>query len=85
MDDLSSTVRDITLVSSAHDCMLSPGRLSTTACADYFLLMGRLSASTNGINALERAGIFQEYVILLHLQFLFQFEGKLIMFTVITQ
>ena len=61
LDDVSSAIRDITLASSAHDCLLSPGRLSTTACQDYFLFIGRLSSSANGINALEKAGIFQEY------------------------
>ena len=62
LDDVSSAIRDISLASSAHDCLLSPGRLSTTACRDYFLFIGRLSSTTNGIIALEKAGIFQEYI-----------------------
>ncbi|KAI9556963.1 hypothetical protein GHT06_016757 [Daphnia sinensis] len=60
LDDVSSAIRDISQASSAHDCLLSPGRLSTTACQDYFLFIGRLSSTTNGINALEKAGIFQD-------------------------
>ncbi len=60
LEDVSGVIRNISLASSAHDCLLSPGRLSTTACQDYFLLIGRLSASSNGTAALERAGIFQE-------------------------
>jgi rapamycin-insensitive companion of mTOR len=62
LDDVSGAIRDISLASSAHDCLLSPGRLSTTACRDYFLFIGRLSSTANGINALEKAGIFQEYI-----------------------
>ena len=60
LDDLSSVIRDITVALSAHDCFLSPGRISTTASQDYFLFLGRLSSSANGIAALEKAGIFQE-------------------------
>lgn len=60
LDDVSCAIRDITQASSAHDCLLSPGRLSGTACQDYFLFIGRLSSNANGITALEKAGIFQE-------------------------
>lgn len=61
LDDVSSVIRDITAAASAHDCFLSPGRLSTTASQDYFLFIGRLSSTANGITALEKAGLFQEY------------------------
>ena len=60
LDDLSTVIRDITIVQSAHDCLLSPGRMATTACQDYFLFIGRLSSTANGVNALEKAGLFQE-------------------------
>ena len=60
LEDFSSVIRNISMVSSAHDSLLSPGRLSTTAYQDYFLFIGRLSANANGTTALERAGIFQE-------------------------
>jgi hypothetical protein len=55
-------IRDSSLASSAHVCLLSPGRLSTTACRDYCLFIWRLSSTANGINALGKAGIFQEYI-----------------------
>lgn len=60
LDDVSCAIRDITQAPSAHDCLFSPGRLAGTACQDYFLFIGRLSSTTNGTIALEKAGIFQE-------------------------
>ena len=60
LEDVSTAVRAITLAASAHDCLLSPGRLSNTACQDYFLFIGRLSGTANGIIALEKAGLFQD-------------------------
>lgn len=60
LEDLSTAIRDITQAPSAHDSQLSPGRLATTLCQDYFLFIGRLSSSDVGIAALEKAGIFQE-------------------------
>ena len=60
LEDLSTSVRSISSAPSAHDSLLSPGRLSTTVCQDYFLFLGRLSSNSIGITALEKAGIFQE-------------------------
>ncbi len=62
LDDVSTVIRDITVVPSAHDCLFSPGRMASSACQDYFLFIGRLSSTANGVNALEKAGIFQEYI-----------------------
>ena len=40
--------------SSPHDCVLSPTRLTNTACQLYFLFLGRLSRTEIGRGCLDR-------------------------------
>jgi len=52
--DIFEIVKEVINSASAHDCMLSPSRISNTACQLYFLFIGRLTSTEQGRMSLER-------------------------------
>ena len=62
LSDVQDNFRSLSSSTSAHDCLLSPTRIATTACQYYFLFMGRLSRSEKGRKALDKHHILKRFV-----------------------
>ena len=62
LSDVQDKFRSLSSSTSAHDCLMSPTRIATTACQYYFLFMGRLSRSERGREALDKHHILQRLV-----------------------
>ena len=65
LSDVYDHFRALASSPSAHDCLMSPTRIATTACQYYFLFMGRLSRSDKGRQALDRHNILPSFLDLL--------------------
>lgn len=58
--DIQDNIVAITRAKSAHDCLFSPQHMVNTQCQSYFLFIGRLGSSREGVEMLKELGIFQE-------------------------
>lgn len=58
--DVQENIVAITRAKSAHDCLFSPQHMANTQCQSYFLFIGRLGSTREGVEMLKDLGIFQE-------------------------
>lgn len=58
--DIYENIIAITKAKSAHDCLFSPQHMANTQCQSYFLFIGRLGSTREGVEMLKELGIFQE-------------------------
>lgn len=58
--DISNHIAAITLGKSAHDCLFSPQHMANTQCQTYFLFIGRLGSSREGVKVLVELNIFKQ-------------------------
>lgn len=58
--DIQENIVAITKAKSAHDCLFSPQHMANTQCQSYFLFIGRLGSTREGVEMLKDLGIFQE-------------------------
>lgn len=58
--DIHENIIAIMKAKSAHDCLFSPQHMANTQCQSYFLFIGRLGSTREGVEMLKELGIFQE-------------------------
>lgn len=58
--DIRKHISAITYGKSAHDCLFSPLHMANTQCQSYFLFIGRLGSTREGVSVLEDLNIFHE-------------------------
>lgn len=58
--DILNNISAITMSRSSHDCLFSPQHMVNTQCQTYFLFIGRLGSSREGLNLLEEFDVFTE-------------------------
>lgn len=58
--DVYENIVAIMKAKSAHDCLFSPQHMANTQCQSYFLFIGRLGSTREGVEMLKDLGIFQE-------------------------
>ena len=68
LSDIQNNFRALIDAPSTHDCFFSPTRVATTSCQYYFLLVGRLSRSKIGRQALDRHQILHTLSLMLSLR-----------------
>lgn len=58
--DISNQLLSISTSRSAHDCLFSPQHMSNTMCQQYFLFIGRMCKSEQGLNVLTNTDVFKQ-------------------------
>lgn len=58
--DISKQIAAITSGKSAHDCLFSPQHMTNTQCQSYFIFIGRLGSTTEGVMILKDLAIFNQ-------------------------
>ncbi|GJQ71662.1 rictor [Trypoxylus dichotomus] len=58
--DILENVTAITLSKSPHDCLFSPQHMMNTQCQTYFLFIGRLGSTREGVKMLKDIKIFEQ-------------------------
>lgn len=58
--DIQENIVAITRAKSAHDCLFSPQHMANTQCQSYFLFIGRLGSTREGVEMLKEHGLIQE-------------------------
>lgn len=57
--DINTHLMAIITSRSAHDCLFSPQHMTSTMCQQYFLFIGRMCRSREGLNILNNTDIFE--------------------------
>lgn len=55
--DLQLKLKEIILKSNIHEILFSPQNLNSTMCQHYFLMVGCLLSTENGVRALDKCSI----------------------------
>lgn len=63
--DILNNILAIGSSKSVHDCLFSPQHMLNTHCQSYYLFIGRVAVTKNGINMLNSIDMFDKYVLTL--------------------
>ena len=58
--DIHGQLMAVTTSRSAHDCLFSPQHMSSTMCQQYFLFIGRMCRTKQGIGILNNTNVFKQ-------------------------
>lgn len=58
--DINTQLMAISSSRSAHDCLFSPQHMSSTMCQMYFLYIGRMCRTQNGLIVLTNTNVFKQ-------------------------